>query len=188
MKKSEWESLIKKIEALPDEVVQECYRKAMRSVLLRISAEAKLRARSDNGELRNSIRTRRKINGTTVNGSVYTKLAYAPFVEFGTGPEGARNHEGISPNVNITYKSKPWFIPGKLLEKQTIEKYHFPEIKLKNGDSLYWTDGQKAQPFLYPAINSIEPQIRELFRKAVFRAMKKVALKGDKSNNTGEGS
>ena len=175
MKKDEFEQLTKKIEKLPEEVVTECYEKGMKNVLHRISSSAKMKVPVNDGGLRNSIKTHISIKGDEIKGNVGSRNEHAIYVEFGTGPKGGENHSGVSPKINVSYKSKPWFIPGEVLDKSIIDKYHFPEIKLKNGDKLYWTDGQKAQPFLYPAFNEIEPELTMHFGKAVFRAMKKVA-------------
>ena len=86
--------------------------------------------------LRGSIthKVERKVDG--VVGIVETNAPHAAFVEFGTGPVGAANHGGISPNVSPSYTSREsWVYP-----------YEGPE-----GTEFVTTSGQPARPYLYPA-------------------------------------
>lgn len=73
-------------------------------------------------------------------GSVYTNKEYAPYVEFGTGPVGASNHQGISPNVAVTYTQKGWV---------------WPDVD----GGFHATEGQPAQPFMYPALKTMESHV-----------------------------
>jgi HK97 gp10 family phage protein len=52
-----------------------------------VEATAKQKAPKDTGQLRNSITSRVEADGGEIRGIVYTALEYAPYVEFGTGPE-----------------------------------------------------------------------------------------------------
>ena len=102
-----------------------------------VQADAKRLAPGNNGELRNSIKTRVKMDGDKAIGEVYTNLHYAPYVEFGTGSRGQSTNTNTE--VKVNYRSD-------------------------------WS-GNRAQPFLWPALrenrnNSIKI-IREEIRKAV---------------------
>ena len=48
--------------------------------------------------------------GRNVTGICYTDKKYGPYVEFGTGPKGQENHEGISPDTTPVYTQSPWWI------------------------------------------------------------------------------
>lgn len=168
------ESLIRKINSLPRKMQIEIYRRGVGSSAEIVKASAKRKAPGNDGDLRKSIKSKVSVKGNRVLGEIYTNLNYAPYVEFGTGPEGETNHSGISPNVNPTYRSKPWFIPGSVLSQSAISKYKFPEISIGK-DKLYWTDGQKAQPFMYPALKENENKVDRVFKASVKRALMQVA-------------
>ena len=75
-----------------------------------IQGEAKLLCPVSDGELRQSIRTSTEQQDESVIGAIYTNKKYAPYIEFGTGPKGEKNHEGISPLVTPVYSQSPWWI------------------------------------------------------------------------------
>ena len=71
----------------------------------KIRKQAVLLAPVKSGELKQSIKTTSQKDGKTVKGIVYTNKAYAPYVEFGTGPIGQESdHSDVSPNVAVSYK------------------------------------------------------------------------------------
>lgn len=92
---------------------------------------------ADKGELRRSILGKTEVQSDKVIGTVYTNKEYAPYVEFGTGPTGESNHAGISPEVNVSYSQEGWGYQD-------------------NDGEWHYTNGQAAQPFLYPALKSME--------------------------------
>ena len=53
----------------------------------------------DTGELQQSIFAETTEEENTVTGICWTDKAYAPYIEFGTGPKGQEKHAGISPEV-----------------------------------------------------------------------------------------
>ena len=113
---------------------------------------------ANHGELRGSINTKVEQEAGTTIGSVYTNKEYAAYVEFGTGPAGQADHAGISPNVPVTYRQDPWWFPGDKVNPSDAEKYHWP--KSSNEDqTFYYTDGQPAQPFMYPAMKTMEKHV-----------------------------
>lgn len=105
----------------------------------------------NNGELRNSIKTR--VEGD--KGYVYTNKAYAQYVEFGTGRKGAADHAGISPYAHPSYTMEPWWIPEEKLSEEAINNYHWVVIEV-DGKRYYRSDGQPAQPFMYQGAKKTE--------------------------------
>jgi len=92
------------------------------------------------GELRGSIHTKVEQDAKSTIGSVYTNKNYAAYVEFGTGPVGQANHLGISPQVPVAYTQEGWVWPDK-------------------EGGFHYTEGQPAQPFMYPALKSMEKRV-----------------------------
>lgn len=131
-----------------------------------IQAAAKLRCPTNDGELRGSIYATVREQSGKIVGTVYTNKKYAPYVEFGTGPKGAKNHAGISPDVHPTYAQSSWWIHESQIDKKTAEQYQFFSIKTPEG-IFYQCSGQRAQPFLYPAIKALEPEILARIRAKI---------------------
>ena len=129
-----------------------------------VQADAKLRAPANDGELRNSIKTRVKMDGDKVIGEVYTNLHYAPYVELGTGPKGQASHAGISPDVNVSYRSTPWFVHEDQID---VGPYHFQKM-----GEFYKMYGQAAQPYLYPALKENHDRISNNISKYVSRKIR----------------
>lgn len=92
------------------------------------------------GELRGSIFTEVHQDADATIGSVYTNKEYAPYVEFGTGPVGQANHAGISPAVPVAYVQEGWV---------------WPDVE----GGFHYTEGQPAQPFMYPALKTMEDHV-----------------------------
>lgn len=112
----------------------------------------------NHGELRGSIHTKIEQNADATIGCVYTNSEYAMYVEFGTGPAGEKNHTGISPNVQVVYQQEGWWFSGDEVDDSDAEKYHW--LQRSNGEkTFYYTDGQPAQPFMYPALKTIEKYV-----------------------------
>lgn len=114
----------------------------------------------NHGELRESIYIDTEYEETVCRGICYTNKSYAPYVEFGTGPNGQASHEGISPNVAVAYSQKGWMIPGNAMTLRDAEKYGFRVVEGKDGAPKgYLTNGQAAQPFMYPALKDNEKEV-----------------------------
>lgn len=94
----------------------------------------------DTGELRGSIYSKVEQDAGSTIGTVYTNKQYAAYVEFGTGPVGQANHAGISPEMAVSYTQEGWVWPD------TEGGFHY-------------TEGQPAQPFMYPALKSMEKRV-----------------------------
>lgn len=108
----------------------------------------------ETGELRGSIHTDVEHKNGGTQGVVYTNKEYGPYVEFGTGPVGQEHHSGISPDVNVAYRQTGWV-------------YH------KDG-KFFKTEGQPAQPFMYPALKNNEQNLIRGFREDVDKEIQKV--------------
>lgn len=130
--------------------------KAVRKETLRVQRNAVLLCPVNHGELRQTIKTKVEATEGMVIGTVYTNNKHAVYVELGTGPIGEANHEGISPEVNPVYSQSGWWFPGDKVTPQDAEKYHWPSMTTEDGKTLYFTQGQPAQPFMYPALKGIE--------------------------------
>lgn len=118
-----------------------------------IQPHAKMLCPVNYGELRQSISVKVDKDGDGVIGMVYTNKPYAMYVEFGTGPVGKENHNGVCPEVNVSYSQNGWYIPGDKISSADAERYHFPKTEGEEMD-FYYTQGQPAQPFMYPALHS----------------------------------
>lgn len=129
-----------------------------------VQADAKLRAPSNKGELRNSIKARVKVEGDRVFGEVYTNLEHGVYVELGTGPKGLASHAGISPDVHVSYRSTPWFVREDQID---VGKYHFQKM-----GEFYKMYGQPAQPYLYPALKENHDRISNNISKYVSRKIR----------------
>lgn len=154
---------------------EECLKKAMGKETRQVQATAKLLCGVNHGELRNSIKAKVETSADKVTGTVYTNKAYAPYVEFGTGPVGQQNHAGISPEVTPSYSQRPWWIHESQISRADAERYHFFKIETSDG-IFYQTSGQPAQPFLYPALKANEQNIQRGFnvelRRQIARAIR----------------
>ena len=106
----------------------------------KVRDEAKLLCPVDTGNLRNSIRCSEPKKDSKGNWSIeiYTNSEYATYVEFGTGKRGQATN--TNSDVAVTYREDGWCYQDK--------------------DGNWWyTEGQPAQPFLYPALKNNEAKI-----------------------------
>jgi len=127
-------------------------KETMNTATLLVHGQAKALAPVDTGTLAGSIHPKVITEGKTIIGKVYTNLSYAPFVEFGTGSKG----NGTYPNkdIKLSYRSTPWvFTPN-------------------DGEDFYYTEGQVAQPYMYPAIKRNEKKIKAMFKEALHTDLK----------------
>ena len=139
-----------------------------------VRSAAVLNCPADTGYLRQSIYLDMHDNGDTQTAEIYTNVQYARYVEFGTGPKGAANHAGISPNVTPVYRTMPWYIHESQIDPRVAEKYHFHKVKGKNGEIYYQCYGQPAQPFLYPALHDNERTVMNILKGGFEEAIRKV--------------
>lgn len=129
-----------------------------------VQPEAKLRAPGNEGELRNSIRVRLKVNGNKISSEIFTNSDHGSYVELGTGPKGQANHSGISPEVSVSYRSSPWYVHE---DQINVGHYHFQKM-----GEFYKMYGQPAQPYLYPALKDNHDRVSRSISKYVSRKIR----------------
>lgn len=144
-----------------DDIVRRAVLNACKNV---VQAEAKLRAPVNDGELRNSIKVRVRIEGGRTIGEVFTNSDHGAYVELGTGPKGQASHSGISPEVSVSYRSTPWYVHE---DQINVGPYHFA----KRGE-FYKMYGQPAQPYLYPALKDNQERVSNNISKYVSRKIR----------------
>lgn len=131
-----------------------------------VQESAKVNCPEFDGELSSKIKTEVTEEGDTVRGICWPEVKYGMYVEFGTGPKGQENHEGISPDVAVAYTQSPWWIHESQIDREVAEHYHFFHIDTPQG-RFYQCTGQAAQPYLYPALKDNEDNIVEIVRKEI---------------------
>lgn len=119
-----------------------------------VHAQAKSLAPVDTGNLAGSIHQEVKENAKTVEGRVFTNLQYAPYVEFGTGSKGNGTYPYDIKGLKLSYRDNSWV--------------YSPD----GGETFYRTEGQIAQPFMYPALKENEKYIKQLFKKQIQTELK----------------
>lgn len=129
------DKLIDKIEDIGD---VQAIASAMQDACNLVEGVAKDKAPKDTGALRRSITSKIEINGSEIDGIVFTPLEYAPYIEYGTGLY-AENGNG---------RQTPW------VYRDDKGKYHY-------------THGQHPQPFLRPALNENKDEIIQIIKEAL---------------------
>ena len=119
-----------------------------------VHGQAKALCPVDKGQLRESIHQQVKDTGKAIEGRVYTNVEYAPYVEFGTGVTGNGTYPYKVEGLNLTYRDKGWA--------------YYDEDK---GEWIY-TKGQKAQPYMYPALKQNEKNIKAILKQGVHTKLK----------------
>lgn len=123
-------------------------------------------------ELRNSIQYRTHVTTNEWETEIYTPNEHALYVEVGTGPRGQENHEGISPNLNPIYSPTGWLIP---IEKfPDYADYGYTPITIK-GKQFIRSNGQKAQPFMYPALKDNEVKVKRFIKQRIKKKLKDIS-------------
>lgn len=163
-------NLDKKLKELGDISVK----RPMNKAITFVQSDAKQRCPSRDGELRESIYTDTEVFRDRCVGTCFTSKKYAPYVEFGTGPKGQMNHSGISPEVAVAYTQKGWWIHESDIDVATAELYHFPKIVTEAG-IFYYSTGQAAKPFMYPALVDNEEVIENIFAKEIRKEIGKIS-------------
>lgn len=119
---------------------------------------------SGGGSLKQSIYTDIYEDGDSVIGECYTNNDHAVYVEFGTGPVGQENHANTSPDYDPVYSQTGWMIPGNAMDPDAAEQYGLGIARGKDGEVIgYYTNGQPAQPFMYPALKNNQDTVLKDF-------------------------
>ena len=114
-----------------------------------VHGQAKSLAPVDTGNLAGSIHMEVKSKGRNIIGRVFTNVEYAPFVEFGTGIKGNGSYPYEVKGLNLTYRDTPWV--------------YSPD----GGDTFYHTEGQIAQPYMYPSLHDNKDIIKKMFAEEI---------------------
>lgn len=138
--------------------------------------ECPVREVGGGGELRNSIKTSIEQRGSKVIATTYTSKRYAAYVEFGTGPVGQENHEGVSPEFTPSYSQHGWGIPADEVDEADAERYGWQK-RTYSGKDYYMTSGQAAHPFMYPALKNNEAKVARRVNSSLRRAIRKAVKK-----------
>ena len=133
-------------------------KRAVGEVIQIVRLAATLNCPIDTGELQQDIAADVEGDSIRAIGTCWTNKAYAPYVEFGTGPKGQADHAGISPDVTPVYTQSPWWIHESQVDRRVAEKYRWFYIDTPEGH-FYQCTGQPAHPFLYPALHDNEDKI-----------------------------
>lgn len=112
------DKLMKKYSSLSGSVTGSGLEKAMGASIKMVQGEAKLLCPSNDGELRQSIKTSVELREDKVIGTAYTNKKHGTYVEFGTGPVGEVEHAGISPEVSQPIHNHP----GGSMKARLIKK------------------------------------------------------------------
>ncbi len=130
-----------------------------------VAREAKKSCPVDTGELRNSIRAQVDEYATFVTGEVGSHKDYAVYVEMGTGDVGRRSGGNGSP-VKASYRTGGWFVPvgrSETLIKDTV---------VETASNGFWTNGQPARPFLWPAWKANKGKVLATIRSTIKKSLR----------------
>lgn len=135
--------------------------------LIQMEGTAKGLCPVDIGQLQESItHESTQVSDQEFTGIFGTNAEHGIYVEMGTGPVGRDTAvQGKSPEP-AQYKSDGWWIHESQIGRETAEKYHFFHIDTPDG-RFYFTNGQPAQPFLYPALTIHEDDFLKNVGQAV---------------------
>lgn len=129
-------------------------RAAMNKATQLVHGQAKALSPADTGLLRESIHMQVKDTGKELQGRVYTNCEYAPYVEFGTGVTGNGTYPYAIEGLSLEYRDKGWA--------------YYDE----DNDEWIYTNGQVAQPYMYPALKNHEKTIKAILKQAVQTKLK----------------
>ena len=115
------------------------------------------------GELRGSIGMTITRDSGGISAHVGTNKRYAAYVEFGTGPKGAADHDGTAPDVGVTYTMSPWWIHESQVDPNAAQVYGWFHIDTEAG-RFYKVTGQPAHPYIYPAFHDNEETLRDILK------------------------
>ena len=118
-----------------------------------VEAQAKELVPNDTGKLRLSIHPRVETKGKTIIGMVYTACEYAPYVEFGTGIKGSGTYPYDVKGLILSYRDTPW--------------------RYNDGERWWYSTGQIAQPFMYPALHLNKDKINKLMNNGYNELLRK---------------
>ena len=122
---------------------------AVNKATLLVEGQAKDLCPVDTGALRESIHPKIEKSEHEVKGIVSTQCEYAAFVEFGTGTKGQGTYPYTINGLQLQYRQDGWAF-----------------VDPKTGETI-WTHGQKAQPFMYPALDRNRSKVESIISESV---------------------
>lgn len=140
-----------------------------------VEDSAKLLASTNSGGLKNSISSIIEEFPKEIKATISPHSEHALYVEFGTGPKGQESHEGISPHITPVYTSDGWIIPASAISQQDAERYHMVPYIRQGTIFGYFTQGQAAKPFMYPALKNNEKIIIKRTKARLENAIEDIA-------------
>lgn len=167
-----FDSLMRKLSKLENS--KQVLMKGMQQAVDKVQGDAKELAAVNTGQLRNTILTSIEETKDTITGKIYSNLPQAVYTEFGTGPAGRDAPKDLPPDIasEIQYKNEGWWIHESQIDAAVAEKYHFFKLETEDG-IFYRTNGQKPQPFMYPAIKQNTEYITEALAASIRMELKK---------------
>lgn len=172
------EKLYRHVESIPglmSEVAQASAYELTETVLGNVVSRLQSEVRHGNGELSGSFKSEVETEDKgSVVGRVWSDKAGAIYREFGTGPNGESSQKDLPEGINPVYTQEPWFFPVDSTDANLNELYGMPVIEI--GDmKFYYTHGQPARPYMYPAfkdgIENREEIIRENIKDILGRGL-----------------
>lgn len=109
-----------------------------------------------------------------IEASVFTDKKQGLFREFGTGPVGNASQKDLPPGIVPVYRTTPWGIPADEVSIDMEAIYGFKRYEY-NGKEYYWTLGQPARPWLYPALKQGMEKAPEIYRNKTKEKLKGLA-------------
>lgn len=143
--------LTRKLNDLVDMDLNKSMNDAVKIVHANAKSLAPTNKRGGGGTLAESIHMDVDKKPNQIIGRVYTNLEYAMYVEFGTGIKGNGTYPYDIEGVSLTYRDSGWCYWDEKEEK------------------WIYTTGQKAQPYMYPALKNNEKAIKKLFNNGVIK-------------------
>ncbi|MEG0294498.1 HK97 gp10 family phage protein [Enterococcus sp.] len=111
-----------------------------------------------------------------IQGYVRTDKESHIYREFGTGPIGQASKKDLPPGFYPTYTQTPWGIPVLETGKDLEALYGFRRYEY-NGKEYFWTLGQPAHPWLYPALKEGMEEAPEIYKEKLNQALKEISKK-----------
>lgn len=148
------DKLFKQIDMLPglmSEVTQASAYELTETVLGNVVSRLQSEVKHGNSELAGSFKSEVETEkNVSVLGRVWSDKAGAMYREFGTGPNGQSSQKDLPEGINPVYTQEPWFFPVNSTDADLNALYGIPVIEI--GDTkFYYTHGQPARPYMYPA-------------------------------------
>lgn len=159
------EQAIRKMDALP-EAIRKGTEIGIRRVMDNVLTRAKANAASVDPLLINALAVEMKVDGKRIEGHVYVDtgpygdVPMPVFLEMGTGPKGIESSGGPNgekyPLPSSAYTQEPWFFWDET-----------GEYTSSGEPGLVWSDGMRANPYLWPAIQAELPYAKRTIMDAI---------------------